>query len=413
MLKDIDCKNANCPSGKARARFSDAGGLYLEVSGAGSKRWFWKYYLPGGIEKRLALGVYPTVTLKAARLERDRARLLNQQGTDPALQRQADKLRRKVGMATSFEAVAREFHATKKSGWSEQYGKRWLERLQKDVFPWLGAMPLADVTAPMLLQTLRRVEGRGVRELAHSLREACGQVFRHGMATGATGTNPAEALRRTLKPVGTKHMAAVLEPIQAGALMRSIAAYSGQPATRAALELSALTFQRPGNVRMLEWSEVDLDAAMWTIPAAKMKRTKDGKLNGRPHLVPLAPRAAEILRDLQPLTGHGRYVFPSLLTGERPMSENTVRTALRRMGFDNETMTPHGFRAMARTLMVERLNMHPDVIEAQLAHGKSGPLGMAYDRAEFVDQRRQMMSAWSDYLDKLRKGADVIELKTG
>jgi integrase len=206
-------------------------------------------------------------------------------------------------------------------------------------------------------------------------------------------------------------MAAVLDADSAGKLMRAIFDYEGQPSTRAAMELSALLFQRPGNIRHMEWTEIDLDKALWTIPSDKMKRTIYGKTNGRPHFVPLAPRAVQVLKDLKPLTGHGRYVFPSLLTGERPMSENTIRTALRRMGYTNDDMTPHGFRAMARTIMVERLNMHPDVIEAQLAHGKSGPLGAAYDRAEFMEQRRRMMNEWSDYLYKLRTGTNVVPLR--
>jgi integrase len=197
-------------------------------------------------------------------------------------------------------------------------------------------------------------------------------------------------------------MSAVLEPGVAGSLLRAIWKYEGQPPTRAALKLSALLFQRPGNIRHMEWQEIDFDAARWTIPASKMKRSVQGKVSGRPHLVPLAPQAIEILRELEPLTGHGRYVFTSLLSGERPMSENTLRGALRRMGYSNDDMTPHGFRAMARTIMVEQLNVHPDVIEAQLAHGKSGPLGAAYDRAEFVAQRRAMMNEWADYLDALR-----------
>ncbi|HEU4457761.1 MAG TPA: integrase arm-type DNA-binding domain-containing protein [Methylibium sp.] len=410
MLTDTHCKNATCPEGRARARFTDAGGLYLEVAPSGSRRWFWKYLFDGK-EKRLALGGYPEMTLKVARERQADARKLQRQGIDPAQKRQLDKLARKGDNARSFSAVAREFHAAKRSGWSETYAQRWLERLEKDMFPWIGALELAEITAPLLLQTLRRVESRGVRELAHSLREACGQVFRYGVATGRAERNPASDLRDALKPVGTKHMAAVLDPIKAGELMRSIASYQGQPSTRAALQLAALLFQRPGNVREMEWAELDLDAAMWTIPAAKMKRTKAGKLNGRPHLVPLAPQAVEVLRELHPLTGHGRFVFPSLLTGERPMSENTLRSALRRMGYDNDTMTPHGFRAMARTIMVEKLNVQPDVIEAQLAHGKSGPLGMAYDRAEFVEQRRQMMVMWAGYLDRLRVGADVVPIR--
>ena len=214
-----------------------------------------------------------------------------------------------------------------------------------------------------------------------------------------------------MTPFTVKHLAAVLDPVKAGELLRAVGVYNGQPVTRAALVLSALLFQRPGNIRAMEWTEVDTDAALWTIPALKMKRTAAGKMNGRPHLVPLAPQALALLADLRPLTGAGRYVFPSLLTGERCMSENTVRSALRRLGYGNDDMTAHGFRAMARTLMAERLpGISVDVIEAQLAHGKSGPLGMAYDRAEFMDQRRAMMVTWADYLDKLRAGAEVIPM---
>jgi integrase len=247
--------------------------------------------------------------------------------------------------------------------------------------------------------------------MAHDLREFAGQVFRYGVATGRCVNNPAAELRGALKPYTERHMGAVLEPGKAGDLLRVIDTYNGQPATKAALALSALLFQRPGNIRAMEWAEIDLDAALWTIPAAKMKRTVHGKTNGRPHLVPLASQAVAVLNDLKPLTGHGQYVFPSLLTGERHMSENTVRAALRRLGYSNEEMTAHGFRAMARTLIAERLpGIASDVIEAQLAHGKSGPLGMAYDRAEFMVQRRAMMKAWADYLDRLREGAQILPM---
>jgi integrase len=284
--------------------------------------------------------------------------------------------------------------------------------MEKDLFPLLGSLPLAATTAPVLLDALRRVEKRGARETAHTLRKTAGQVYRYGVQTGRCAGNPALDLHGALRPKTVKHMAAVLDPIKAGELMRAIDAYAGQPATRAALALSALLFQRPGNIRAMEWAEIDTDAALWTIPPAKMKRTKTDKLNGRPHLVPLAPQALALLAELRPLTGHGRYVFPSLLTGERCMSENTVRNALRRMGYGNDDMTPHGFRAMARTLMIERLPGIPaDVIEAQLAHGKGGPLGMAYDRAEYMEQRRAMMKAWADYLDRLRAGAQVIPMQ--
>lgn len=410
MLTEAHCKNAVCPADKPRARYADAGGLYLEVAAAGSKRWFWKYRHQNK-EKRLALGSYPAVSLKAARFARDDARKLHSTGIDPAAQRQLDKLANKVDADATFASVAREFHRIKAPSWSPRYGERWLSLMEKDVFPTLGLLPLSSITAPMLLHVLRKVEARGAHESAHTLRQWSGQVFRHGIATGRCERNPAPDLHGALVPITVKHMAAVLDPGQVGELMRAITMYQGQPTTRAALQLSALLFQRPGNIRQMRWADIDFEAKVWRIPAADMKRTKHGKLNGRPHIVPLAPQALAILNDLKPLTGRGVYVFPSLLTGERPMSDNTVRTALRRLGYNNEDMTAHGFRAMARTIMVEQMNVEPDVIEAQLAHGKSGPLGAAYDRAEFIDKRRKMMIQWADYLDKLRKGGDVVPLR--
>jgi integrase len=393
-------------------RLTDAGGLYLEVAPNGSKRWFWKYYFADK-EKRLALGSYPDVTLKAARTARDDARKVQQGGTDPAQRRQLHKLESKAEQGNTFEAIAREYHGTRKGAVSPLYSARWLERMEKDLFPWIGSLPLADITAPLLLQVLRRVEQRQAIETAHTLRQTAGQVFRYGIATGRCERNPAPDLNGALKPVLVKHMSAVLEPEKAGELMRSMATYAGQPATRAAMQLSAMLFQRPANIRMMEWAELDLDGALWTIPAAKMKRSVHGKTNGRPHMVPLSTQAVAVLKDLQPLTGHGRFVFPSLITGERPMSENTVNTALRRMGYGKEEMSAHGFRSMARTIIAEQLPGIPvDVIEAQLAHGKSGPLGMAYDRAEYMQQRRQMMQTWADYLDQLRDGAKVIQFRS-
>lgn len=412
MLTDADCRNANCPPDLKRRRLSDGGGLYLEVSPAGSKRWFWKFY-PDGKESRLALGSYPVLSLKAARTARDEAKRVRQSGTNPVQARKVVKVEARASSATTFEAVAREFFGTKASGWSPRYAARWLERMEKDLFPALGSLPLATIKAPLLLDALRKVESRGAIETAHTLRQTAGQVFRFGVQTGRCDRSPAVDLHGALRPLNVRHMPAVLEPVKVGELMRAIDTYEGQPVTRAALVLSALLFQRPGNIRAMEWSEVDTDAALWTIPAAKMKRRLHGKLNGRPHLVPLASQALAVLEELRPLTGHGRYVFPSLLTGERCMSENTVRGALRRLGYSNDDMTPHGFRAMARTLIAEKLpGVSPDVIEAQLAHGKSGPLGMAYDRAEFMDQRRKMMVTWASYLDRLRIGADVVALPT-
>lgn len=408
MLTDVDCRNAVCPEGQNRRRLTDGGGLYLEVAPSGSKRWFWKFY-PDGKESRLALGSYPAVSLKAARLARDEAKLVRRTGINPVQKRKAEKITNKVAKETSFESVAREFHKNKAAGWSERYATRWLERMEKDLFPWIGSMGLTEISAPILLDALRRVEKRGAIETAHTLRQTAGQVFRYGIQTGRCDRSPAPDLQGALRPIVVKHMAAVLDPAKAAELLRSIYTYPGQPITRAALILSALLFQRPGNIRAMEWAEIDVDAALWTIPAAKMKRTVHGKTNGRPHLVPLSPQALAALEEVRPLTGRGRFVFPSLHGKGRCMSENTVRTALRRMGYSNDDMTAHGFRAMARTLIAERLpSIAADVVEAQLAHGKSGPLGMAYDRAEFMEQRRQMMCTWADYLDKLIEASPSV-----
>jgi len=410
MLTEIQCKTATCSDDKARARFTDAGGLYLEVSPNGSKRWFWKYYF-NTKEKRLSLGTYPVVKLKDARFDRDDARKLLSKGTDPGQQRKLDKAEKRLSAGNTFEMAAREFLSVKIKEWSTEHSTKWIRLQESNLFPWIGTLPLTEITAPLLLETLRRVEARGKNETAHSLRQYAGQVFRYGIATGRCTHDPSGALRGALQAVMVKHMAAVLEPKQAGELLRAIDAYHGHPTTREALILSAMLFQRPGNIRQMEWAWVDLDSAMLTIPAMSMKRTKQGKLNGRPHLVPLAPQAIECLKRMKVLSGSGRYVFPSLLTGERPMSDNTVNVALRRMGYSNSEMTAHGFRAMARTILGEHLETDPEVIEAQLAHGKSGPLGSAYDRTTYMAQRRKMMIEWAGYLDKLRQGAEVIPLR--
>lgn len=360
-------------SGRAAGdKHADGGGLYLHVLAAGK---YWRLaYRFDGKQKVLSLGVYPIVTLAAARRKRDDAKHLLEAGTDPGLAKRIAKVTARACASNTFEAVATEYHASKSPAWSPAYAERWLRLLRKDLFPYIGAIPLADITAPMVLDALRKAERRGVLEVAHTLRQSAGQVFRYGVQTGRCAHNPVTDLRGALTPTVVKHMAAVLEPAKAGELLRAIDGYTGQPMTRAALLLSALLFQRPGNIRAMEWSWLNLDDGVLTIPAESMKRRLHEKINGRPHFVPLAPQAVQVLRALQPLTGHGRYVFPSLRTGERPMSENTVNAALRRLGFGSEEMSAHGFRAMARTLIVENIpGIHPDVIEAQLAHGKSGP----------------------------------------
>jgi integrase len=411
MLTDADCKNANCPPEMKRRRLTDAAGLYLEVSPAGAKRWFWKFY-PDGKESRLALGSYPEVTLKAARLARDEARKVRSTGTNPVQARKAALIAKRISAAITFEAVTREYHQIKVEAWSESHAAQFLRCCEKDLFPWIGTLPLRDVSAPVLLDTLRRVEARGATQLVRDLREFAGQVFKYGIHTGKCDNNPARDLTGAFKAHTVRHAAAVLTPAKAGELLRAIAAYQGQPTTRAALLLSALLFQRPGNIRALEWAWIDLDGAMLTIPASEMKRQKAGKLNGRPHFVPLAAQALEAFKSIQPLTGHGKYVFPSLRTGDKPMSENTVNAALRGMGYSSEEMSAHGFRAMARTIMVEQIaGVDPEVIEAQMAHAKTGALGGAYDRAEYMSKRKALMQTWADYLDQLKAGAKVIEFK--
>jgi len=397
----------NC---KQFGKHADGGGMYLLVSVKGK---YWRMdYRFGGKRKTLALGVYDLISLAKARQRRDKAKLQLAEGIDPSMTKRDEKQGRLLANANTYELIAREFHRGKSDSWSKSYAEKWLRGQEKDLFPYIGSLQLSSITAPLLLSTLRRVESRGAIDSAHTLRQTAGQVFMYGVQTGRCERNPSIDLHGALKPLNVKHMAALLEPHKVGELLRAIDGYSGQPTTRIALVLSALLFQRPGNIRQMEWSWIDFDEKIVQIPSAEMKRTKKHKLNGRPHIVPLAPQALNHLNELIPLTGHGKYVFPSLRSGERPMSDNTVNAALRRMGFTQEEMSAHGFRATARTLMIERISgISADVIEAQLAHGKSTSLGMAYDRAEFLEQRRKMMLVWADYLDKLRVGAEVIQIR--
>ncbi len=409
MLSDTQIRSTK-PAAKA-LRLYDERGLYLEVTPSGGRWWRLKYRHDGR-EKLLSMGTYPDTGLKAAREKRDRARELLAQGIDPSDARRAEKQSRLQAVVNSFEAVAREWHATVHvAKVSAGHAARTLIRLEQDVFPWLGGQTISEIKAPHLLQTMRRIESRGAIETAHRALQACGQVFRYAIATGRAERDPTPDLRGALKPVLVTHMAAITDPQRAGQLLRAIEDYKGMPITRAALQLAPLVFVRPGELRKAEWTEFDLEARHWRIPAARMKRTKQEKLTGAAHLVPLSRQAVSILRDLQPLTGHGRFVFPSPRTGERPMSDNGVLSALRRMGFPKDEMTGHGFRAMARTLLAEQLGVDEAVIEAQLAHQVKDALGRAYNRTEFVEQRRRMLQTWADYLDKLRDGAEVIPFK--
>lgn len=283
-----------------------------------------------------------------------------------------------------------------------------MTRLKNDVFPWIGRSAIQEIDAPELLAVLRRVQSRGVVETMHRIKDACGQIFRYGISTGSCTRNPAADLKDALPPVPTRHFPALTDPLPVAELLRAMDGYAGHPMTRVALILSALLFLRPGELRQLEWAWVDMQAKLITLPSGLMKRRKDQKANGAPHLVPLASQALAILSDeLKPLTGDSRFLFPSMQTQGRPMSENTVRSALRRMGYSNDEMTAHGFRAMARTMAAERLGVAAEVIEAQLAHEVPDTLGRAYNRTQYMQQRTELMQRWADYLDALRVDADV------
>lgn len=400
-LTDVAIKAAK-PAEKAR-RLADSLGLYLEVAPSGGKWWRWKYRFQGK-EKRLALGTYPDVSLNAARKARDTARELLGTGVDPGAARKREKARRAISTETAFEAIAREWHKTQATGWAESHAKTVIRRLERDVFPWLGARPLTDLDAPEILATLRRIEERGALETANRVGQVVSQIFRFAIASGRATRNPSEDLKGALQPVIGGHHAAVIEPKAFGDLLRAVRAYQGGLVVRNALQISALVFQRPGEVRKATWAEVDLDAALWVIPAVRMKRVLQKKLNGQAHYVPLSRQAVELFRELQPLAGDrgkSAFVFPGERGSSRPLSDNALRTALRTMGFDNDTHTPHGYRASARTMLDEKLKERPDFIDAQLAHVVKDPQGRAYNRTTFLPERTLMMQRWADYLDQL------------
>lgn len=394
----------------------DGEGLHLEARPTGSGWWRFRYRFDGK-EGLLSLGTYPEVSLALARQRRKEAREQVAAGVDPSAARKAEKAAKAKAEAVTriieaglpapgtFEAVARDWVVTvHQAKVSESHSERTLTRFENDVFPWIGKRPLGEIEPPELLTVLRRIEARGAIETAHRTKDACGQVFRFGIASGLCTRNPAADLREALRPVQTKHLAAIIQPDDAGKLLRDIDGYDGSPVTRAALSLSALLLLRPGELRQMEWSWLDLDEALLSVPAETMKRTKDGKENGPPHVVPLAPQAVKILRELKPMVAGSPFVFPSSTSPKtRCMSENTVRSALRRMGYGNDDMTAHGFRAMARTMADERLHIEPKVIEAQLAHAVSDSLGTAYNRTQHLEKRRDLMVKWADYLDLLRE----------
>lgn len=395
-LTDKAIKNFK-PSNK-RVRLFDERALYLEVSPAGGKWWRLKYRY-GGKEKRLSLGVYPDVGLKTARDRRDAARKLLSDGIDPAANRKALSLARAEGDAHSFEVVAREWYAKFSPGLAESYSVRLGRVFERDIYPWIGARPIAEVTPPELLAVIQRIERRGALETSHRVLRNCGQVFRYAVATGRCKSDPSRDLRGALPPVKPKHLAATTEPERLAEILRAMDGYQGTLPVICALRLAPLVFVRPGELRHAEWKDIDLKAAEWRYTVTK---------TDVPHIVPLSRQAVEILRELQPLTGSGRYVFPGARTNKRPMSDNAVLAAMRRLGIAKEEMTGHGFRAVARTILDEVLGVRPDFIEHQLAHSVRDPNGRAYNRTAHLAERRAMMQQWSDYLDELKTEASLL-----
>lgn len=402
---------------------NDGGGLLMIARPDGVGWWRLRYWMDTR-ENRLSLGVFPEVSLAVARQRRDEAKRQIADGIDPSEARKADKevqARARVveelqeagqPLPGTFEAVAREWWSTVHSAKvSEGHAARTLTRLEQDAFPWIGTRAIAELRAADVLACAQRVVQRGAIETAHRLKDACGQVFRYGVAVSLCERNPVVDLRDALPPVPARHHAALTDPAEVGKLLRAMDGYHGHPVTRFGLLLSPLLFLRPGELRHLEWGWIDWADASLSVPSELMKRKKADKAKGQPHWVPLARQAVELLRELQPFTGQGRLLFPSLTSSQRAMSENTVRSALRRLGYGNDDMTAHGFRAMARTMAVERLGIAAEVVEAQLAHAVGDPLGRAYNRTQFLQQRRELMQAWADYLDDIKAGAKMVPFK--
>ncbi len=401
-----DARARNAKPNDKDYKVTDERGLYLLVKTNGSKLWRYKYRFSGK-ERTLAMGAYPEISLKEARSKRDEARRLLDEGKDPSLEKQIQKALNISKYDNNFEAVGREWYEVKLTGKSESHRSRSLRMLEKELFPYLGIRPVSDITAPELLTILRRIEKRGVVDTAHRAKQTAGQVFLYAIQTGRATDNPAANLTGALRPKETTHYPAITTPLEVGLLMLAMDAYNGTPIVRAALKLSALLFLRPGELRQLEWSFINWNEGRIEIPATLMK-IKEA------HIVPLSRQAKKILEQLHTLTGRGKYLFPSERGASRPLSDNGVRMALRTMGYSKEVMVPHGFRAMARTLLDEVLEYRIEWIEQQLAHVVKDPNGRAYNRTKHLKQRAEMMQHWADYLDELKQvaaGENVVEVK--
>jgi integrase len=409
MLTDAQCRNAVCPPDKKQARFTDSGGMYLQVSQAGSKRWFLKYRV-GGVEKQLALGSYPAVTLTAARKARDAAKLQKAEGVDPLQARQIEKLKASVGSGDTLAAAASDWLERGKPNWSDTHYVRESRNVNKDLMPYLGKRAIASIKPIELLAVIQKVEDRGALDVAHRVLITAHGIWCHAVATGRAERDITPDIKKALKPHIRENLPAITDPVKVGELLRASESYSGGHVVRAALKIVPILFQRPGNLRTMRWADLNLDTALWSIPSDDMKRTKAEKINGQAHVVPLPRQVVAVLQDLHKLTGHREWVFPGLRDWRKPMSEAGVTAALHAMGYKG-IHSWHGYRATGRTILRQVLKYPVDVIEAQLAHTGQITHGGAYDRTTHLEDRESMLQVWADYLDKLAKGADVIPFK--
>ena len=387
-----DTKLRNLKPREALFRLADTNGLCIEVRPTGSKIWRYRYRFAGKANM-LTVGEYPAVSLAEARAERDRARAVLKAGSDPAQVARIQRAAKIEQAGNTFAVVAEELMGKRVKKLSPGSVARERRMLEKDLGPFIGDLPIQDITAPLLLMALRKIEGRGAVETAHRARAAASLVFRYAVATGRTKHNPASDLIGALSSTKTKHFASLTEPTEVAKLLKAIYGYQGSPIVSASLRLSAMLFVRPGELRHARWEDINLDTAEWRYVTSKTKVS---------HIVPLAKQALEALREVQPYTRRSQYVFPGVRSASKPISENTINAALRNLGFDSTMMTAHGFRAMARTLLDEVLGFRPDFIEHQLAHAVRDPLGRAYNRTSHLEERTKMMQAWADYLDSLR-----------
>ena len=397
MLTDTQCKKATCPRDKKYIRLSDSGGMYLEVTTNGGKWWRLKYRFAGK-EKRISLGVYPQISLLEARKSREEAKAILKQGLDPSTTRKEEKEITIIECLT-FKEAALQWYNTRLNNWSNSHAQRIMRQLERDLFPYLGNKPVKTIKAKEILEALKKIEARGAVETADRSLMLCRQIWNF-LATDDI-PDATRGIKEKLQPYRGKHFGAIIEPERFGELLRAIQSYQGGIIVRSALQLAPLLFQRPYNLRTMQWAHVDLENALWTIPSEEMKREKHEKEYGEPHYVPLPKQALQILEDLYPYTGHGKYVFHGQRQYDRPISDNSVRSALYTLGFGKE-QTWHGFRSSGRTMLAEQLDANPLYLEAHLAHAVKDANGRAYNRTQYLKQRTEMIQQWADYCDQLK-----------